>query len=352
MEAATRPVEDSKRLRLAPPASDLTALAEMCKQQLVYAPNAEYFTQQQQQQQHGQIQPLMRAKLVDWLFHLSKDLRLRRYSTYCGVNFVDRFLSVSCVDRSSLQLVGLTALWMGAKLEERNPPPVSELCDNTGVTKAQMVQMEATMLTGLGWNLMPMTAYSFATIYVQRLIRLCRAEEQDEGDVLPFCKPHAVLLSGTMELLDFCLMNHESLAFLPSVLAAAALEALWASYALPAALVGSATTNLASALCSQWLAGVMAEGFRFSENESDDEEEEEDEEEDDQSCEIQQHDPAALDLYLAKPRPEALGELASEEWKTWRELARRYTQEDAGGESDSLISLDSVSSGVQRIDNW
>ncbi|KAH9258882.1 hypothetical protein BASA81_002946 [Batrachochytrium salamandrivorans] len=347
--SASPPAGDNKRLRLAPPAPDSTTLVEMCKQQLVYAPNAEYFAQQQ-----NQIQPLMRAKLVDWIFHLSKDLRLRRYSTYCGVNFLDRFLSVSSVDRSSLQLVGLAALWMGTKLEERNPPPVSELCENTGITEKQMVQMEATMLAALEWNLMPMTAYSFATIYVQRLIRLCRTEEKEEGDILPFCNPHAVLLSGMMELLDFCLMNHESLAFLPSVLAAAALEVLGERHSLPVALVYSATAEQASRLCSQWLTGVMADGFRFSESESDDDDDGDEEEEDEQSCEIQQHNASVLDLYLAKPHPEALSELASEEWKAWRELARRYNQEDAGGESgsDTLISLDSFSTPAERIENW
>ena len=65
-------------------------------------------------QRQTDITPNMRTILVDWLVEVADEYHLHRETLFLAVNFVDRFLSVMAVQRSKLQLVGTSAMFIAA----------------------------------------------------------------------------------------------------------------------------------------------------------------------------------------------------------------------------------------------
>ena len=82
---------------------------------------------------HTALQPRMRAILLDWLIEVCEVYRLHRETFYLAVDFIDRFLSVSpSVPKNRLQLIGVSCLFIGAKIEEIYPPKLQEFAYVTG----------------------------------------------------------------------------------------------------------------------------------------------------------------------------------------------------------------------------
>ena len=61
----------------------------------------------------------MRAILVDWLFEVSEDFKLKRDTLYEAVNILDRFFQTKSklIQKANLQGLGITALHIAAKKE-------------------------------------------------------------------------------------------------------------------------------------------------------------------------------------------------------------------------------------------
>ena len=60
--------------------------------------------------------------------------RLHRETFYLAVDFLDRYLgSTENVPKNRLQLIGVTCLFIGAKLEEIYPPKLQEFAYVTGM---------------------------------------------------------------------------------------------------------------------------------------------------------------------------------------------------------------------------
>ena len=69
---------------------------------------------------------------------------------YMAVNYVDRYLSrqSSATRKSELQLIGISALFFAAKLEEIYPPKLAEFAyvTDSACTETEMREMELMML--------------------------------------------------------------------------------------------------------------------------------------------------------------------------------------------------------------
>jgi cyclin-A len=87
--------------------------------QLQRRPNARYLDLQ------TDVNAKMRAILVDWLVEVAEEYKLCADTLYQAVNYADRFLSLHVAQRSQLQLIGVTCMWIAAKFEEIYPPNVS-----------------------------------------------------------------------------------------------------------------------------------------------------------------------------------------------------------------------------------
>jgi cyclin B len=71
-----------------------------------------------------EINPKMRAILVDWLVEVAHKFELMPESFYLTIYIIDRFLSLQAVSRRELQLVGVSAMLIACKYEEIWAPQV------------------------------------------------------------------------------------------------------------------------------------------------------------------------------------------------------------------------------------
>ncbi len=156
------------------------------------------------------VNPAMRAILVDWLVEVGQEYRLTSDTLFLAVAYVDRFLSLRAVPRARLQLVGVAATLVAAKFEEIYAPQVDELVYITDSTyaRAEVLGLERELLGALAFDLSQPTAKTF----LRRFVKAAAAEAR---------------LDGTFEhlagyLAELSLLDYGALHFLPSAVAAAA----------------------------------------------------------------------------------------------------------------------------------
>lgn len=93
-----------------------------------FRPKPEYMRRQRD------ITNSMRWILVDWLVEVAEEYKLSMQTLQVTVSYIDRFLSDMHVQRTKLQLVGVTCMLLAAKYEEIYPPAIEEfvyITDNT-----------------------------------------------------------------------------------------------------------------------------------------------------------------------------------------------------------------------------
>lgn len=57
----------------------------------------------------------MRVVLLNWLVDVHIKYKMSPETFFITVNIIDQYLSVRDVNRSELQLLGITAMWIAAK---------------------------------------------------------------------------------------------------------------------------------------------------------------------------------------------------------------------------------------------
>eukprot|EP00037_Helgoeca_nana_P002367 m.33360 g.33360 ORF g.33360 m.33360 type:complete len:396 (-) comp12538_c0_seq1:92-1279(-) len=157
----------------------------------------------------------MRSILADWLIEVAQEYKLDPQTLFIAVGYIDRFLSEMSVNRTKLQLVGVTAMLLAAKYEEIYPPAVDEfvyITDNT-YSRDQILKMEHLILKVLQFDMGGVTPYSF----VQRFLVIANAD--------------SVTKDLAMYLLESTLQDGERyMKYKPSLIAAGALcNALYAT---------------------------------------------------------------------------------------------------------------------------
>ncbi|KAM9340221.1 G1/S-specific cyclin-E2-like [Symphorus nematophorus] len=198
-------------------------------------------------QKHPRIQPKMRSILLDWLIEVSEAYTLHRQTFYLAQDYFDRFmLTQNNIDKGMLQLIGITCLFIAAKMEEASPPKLSEMAYVTAGTyyEDEILQMELIILKGLNWNLCPETAVSWLKLYFQM------ASMNTSSDLLEPQFPQDSYVQMT-RLLDLCILNINSLDFQYRVLAASVL-----SHFIQPEIVEkvSGLSKDATQLCVNWMA--------------------------------------------------------------------------------------------------
>ncbi|EAS06339.1 amine-terminal domain cyclin (macronuclear) [Tetrahymena thermophila SB210] len=138
-------------------------IKDMKEQEIDYLPNPDYFDNQ------TEITCMMRCILFDWMFDVCMSLMLKRETVYLSLNYVDRYLSQKQVTKLNLQLVGAVSLYMACKIEEIQPPSISEFakCTDDGYTVAQIVEYELLMLKAFDWKLNPPTQITWLNMYTE-----------------------------------------------------------------------------------------------------------------------------------------------------------------------------------------
>jgi len=119
----------------------------------------------------------MRSILVDWLVEVADEYNLCAETLHLTFSYMDRFLSFMSVERSKLQLVGISCMFIAAKYEEIFPPNVGEFVYITddSYTKTQILRMEKLILKVLNFDLSVPTSH----LFVNHLCQMFQMEEQE-----------------------------------------------------------------------------------------------------------------------------------------------------------------------------
>lgn len=213
----------------------------------------------------------MRSLLADWMMEVSEEFGLHRETYHIALNLVDRYLSRATGEaKAILQLIGVSCLFIAAKVEEIYPPRLTKFAELTdgACTDEAILAKELEILQTLDWRLSPMTPVSWlevrqcsslraltctigsfrdlplrllAQLYLQT-DAIARGEldiadlsmsieyvpceqwpQRQLSNSLVVTRYSTPVYSGACKLLDFVTLDYTSVGFSPSVLAASAL---------------------------------------------------------------------------------------------------------------------------------
>ncbi|XP_068597932.1 G1/S-specific cyclin-E1 [Brachionichthys hirsutus] len=168
---------------------------------------------------HPHLQPKMRALLLDWLMEVSEVYKLHRETYHLAQDYLDRFMATQTnVFKSTLQLIGITSLFIAAKVEEMYPPKVHQFAYVTdeACSEDEILSMEIIIMKELDWSLSPQTPVSWLNVYMQVAFLT-------QTDELLIPRYPQDTFTHIAELLDLCMLDMRCLEFSNGVLAASAL---------------------------------------------------------------------------------------------------------------------------------
>ena len=118
-----------------------------------------------------EINMKMRGILIDWLVDVHLKFKLTPETLYLTVNLIDRYLYNVNVQRTKLQLVGITCLFIACKYEEIYPPELKDhvyITDQT-YTKDEIISMEESILKHLNFDITFPTALRYLEVFTAAL---------------------------------------------------------------------------------------------------------------------------------------------------------------------------------------
>ena len=216
-----------------------------CRRDKLYTRNPDYMMR------NPSLEPELRAGLLDFLIQVCEGYRFYRETYHLALDFIDRFLATqSDLPRKELTLIGITCLFIAAKIEETNPPTLSQLIDLIGAsTESEILAKEVVIIKSLNWELAPTTANCWFGIYMQlaSTFEECVAAESKENKSL--FSGHTFVQGA--RLLDLCTFDIDSLRYPNSVIAAAV---MYHSIGESVALKSSGYTWGEISSCVYWMA--------------------------------------------------------------------------------------------------
>lgn len=147
-----------------------------------------------------------RALLVNWMMEVCLKFKLASETLYLSVALVDRYLARRATRRDTLQLLGITAMFVAAKFEEIYPPLLDDFVYISAdtYTADEIIVCERDLLAAVQWNLTP----PFSLFFLRRFSKACGCD--------------ALLHTMGKYLLEHALLSVAMLRYAPSLQAAAA----------------------------------------------------------------------------------------------------------------------------------
>ena len=149
----------------------------------------------------------MRAVLVDWLVEVQLQFKLLQETLFSTVDIIDRYLAVdgANITRSRLQLVGVSAMFLAAKVEEVYAPKCSDfvyITDNA-YSKAEIKATEIKILRCLEFDLFQPASLHFLRRYSKvcycSFPRILTSPQAGDVDVLQYSLAKYSLEVGLLE---------------------------------------------------------------------------------------------------------------------------------------------------------
>lgn len=148
----------------------------------------------------------IREVVIDWLVDVSVKLKLASETLFLAVNYLDRYLAMTSIGRSSVQLLGITCLWIASKYEEIYSPQFDnfvKVCDGIA-SKADLLALEPYVVAALDFDMSVSSSLRFVQL---------------------FAKSMQLTSKGLMMARYICtltLAKYDTLVYAPSTIAAAA----------------------------------------------------------------------------------------------------------------------------------
>jgi hypothetical protein len=155
-----------------------------------------------------------RQNLINYLSGLRVKFQLKIDTFSLTVSIIDRFLAIREVDKSSLRLLGISALWIASKYEERKPLRIFELIkmSENQYDHPSLLYMERAITTTLDFKFSVPYAHHFAERYIFNL------PNEVYGD------KKTLILKLSTYLIESTYQHYYFVGILPSVLAASAVS--------------------------------------------------------------------------------------------------------------------------------
>ena len=153
------------------------------------------------------INEKMRAILIDWLVDVHIKFKLCAETLFLTVNLIDRYLERNRIQRTKLQLVGVTAMLIACKYEEIYAPEVRDFVYITdkAYNKEDILHLEKEMLLSLDFNITVPTTFRFLEIYSR------------------FLKIDETYFMFSRYLIELFLIEYKMIKYKPSLIASAVL---------------------------------------------------------------------------------------------------------------------------------
>ncbi|OMJ76763.1 hypothetical protein SteCoe_23775 [Stentor coeruleus] len=135
--------------------SDDSYMQSLKAKELEYMANPYYL---QTMQPHITLN--MRMILYDWMMEVCSELTLKRETFHLAINYCDRYLSRNYgVKKEEYQLIGLTCMYLAAKIEEVLPPTLTDWASSAdnGYSTCLIIQMEKHLLKNIDFKIFPAT---------------------------------------------------------------------------------------------------------------------------------------------------------------------------------------------------
>lgn len=196
---------------------------------------------------HPGLQARMRAILLDWLIEVCEVYKLHRETYYLALDYLDRYLSTNVsISKAHLQLIGITCLFIAAKVEEIYPQKLSEFAYVTdgACREEDILRQELIILTALKWQISPVTIIGWLCVYMQLNVnkrsvgtqkststaesadasQIEQKSEETADDAFVFPQFSGMEYAQTAQLLDLCTLDVAIANYPYSVIAAAAIS--------------------------------------------------------------------------------------------------------------------------------
>ncbi|EEC04526.1 G2/mitotic-specific cyclin A, putative, partial [Ixodes scapularis] len=198
-------------------------------------------------ERHPALQPRMRTILLDWLIEVCEVYRLQRDTYYLAQDFIDRYLAKSeNLPKNQLQLVGITALFLAAKMEQLKwQVHIEQFIFIFSLTTA----MHLVLTVALNWDLTPMTVNGWLSTYLQIIARKESRDREGQNFLVPEFSTCSFI--KVAQLADLCMLDVECLQFTYSFIAASAIHHML-SPSLASDISGYKTVELGR--CIEWMA--------------------------------------------------------------------------------------------------
>ncbi|EDV25452.1 uncharacterized protein TRIADDRAFT_15757, partial [Trichoplax adhaerens] len=201
---------------------------------------------------HPNLVPNMRGILLDWMMEVCESFKMQRETFYMAMDYLDRYLSLSDnILKQKLQLIGTTCLFIAAKIEEIQPPQVSEFAyvTDSACSEDDIIKLELQLLQTLEFQLSPVTVTSWLNVYVQ-LFNIKLSSQEPVGDMLypTYCGD---LYMKAIRLIDLCILDSWCLMHSYRSIAASAFYLIAPSKQLAIDCTGYLWENLTS--CISWM---------------------------------------------------------------------------------------------------